>query len=156
MLKHLTPKQEAFCLAYIETSNATEAYRRAYDCQRMKPESINRKAKDLLDNGKITARLTELRQPIMDRHSITVDSLLIELEQARKVAIEDRSPTAAVSATMGKARLLGLDKQVTQLTGPNGGPIQHQETEPDLTLEELIAEAKRRGLPIPMFADELQ
>jgi hypothetical protein len=155
MPRPLTPKQEAFCLAYIETSNASEAYRQAYDCQRMKPESINRKAKDLLDNGKITARLAELRQPIMDRHSITVDSLLIELEQARKVAIEDRSPAAAVNATMGKARLLGLDKQVTQLTGPNGGPILHREAEPDIPLADLIAEAKRRGLPIPTFADEL-
>ena len=33
----LTPKQEAFCLAYMETGNASEAYRRAYDADNMKP-----------------------------------------------------------------------------------------------------------------------
>ena len=27
----LTPKQEAFILAYLETGNASEAYRRAYN-----------------------------------------------------------------------------------------------------------------------------
>ena len=36
----LTPKQENFCLAYLETGNASEAYRRAYDVANMKPESI--------------------------------------------------------------------------------------------------------------------
>lgn len=58
----LTPKQEKFCLMYIETGNANEAYRRAYDTSRMKPESINRKAFELLNNGNITARLEELRR----------------------------------------------------------------------------------------------
>ena len=29
--KDLTPKQEAFACAYVETGNASEAYRRAYD-----------------------------------------------------------------------------------------------------------------------------
>ena len=40
-MSKLTPKQENFCLAYLETSNASEAYRRAYDSENMKPESIN-------------------------------------------------------------------------------------------------------------------
>lgn len=39
----LTQKQEAFALAYFETGNASEAYRRAYNAENMKPESINRK-----------------------------------------------------------------------------------------------------------------
>ncbi|SQE31532.1 Terminase small subunit [Mannheimia haemolytica] len=30
-MTELTPKQEAFCLAYIETGNASEAYRQAYE-----------------------------------------------------------------------------------------------------------------------------
>ena len=56
----LTQKQEDFCLAYIETRNASEAYRRAYAAEKMKPESINRKAKELMDSGKIAARLGKL------------------------------------------------------------------------------------------------
>jgi len=112
----VTPKQEAFCLAYIETGNASEAYRRAYNAENMKPETVNRKAKDLLDNGKITARLAELREPILERHGDTVDSLLKELESARARALAVDRPSAAVSATMGKARLLGLDRQQLDVT----------------------------------------
>jgi phage terminase small subunit len=42
----LTQRQEKFCLAYIETGNASESYRRAYNAENMKPVTINRKAKE--------------------------------------------------------------------------------------------------------------
>ena len=115
----LTPKQEAFCQAYIETGNASEAYRRSYATDKMKPETINRKAKALLDNGKITARVSELQGEIKQRHDITVDSLIIELEEARQAALGAETPqsSAAVAATMGKAKLTGLDKNVLELKG---------------------------------------
>lgn len=114
----LTIKQEAFCLAYIESGNASEAYRQTYKTERMKAPTVNRKAKELLDNGKITARLAELRKPIMERHNVTVDSLLAELEEARQVALGAETPQsgAAVTATMGKAKLCGLDKQIIEST----------------------------------------
>ncbi|CAB5670349.1 terminase small subunit [Providencia hangzhouensis] len=114
----LTTKQENFCLAYIETGNASEAYRTAYDTAKMKPESINRKAKELLDNCKITARLDVLRQDIRARHDITVMKLLEELEAARLKALNADTPqaSAAVAATMGKARLTGLDKVLVDLS----------------------------------------
>ena len=118
----LTAKQEAFCLAYIETGNASEAYRSAYKADRMKPATINRKAAELMDNGKITARLQQLRAPIMERHNVTVDSLLLELEEARQVALGAETPQsgAAVTATMGKAKLCGLDKQIIDLRSSDG------------------------------------
>ena len=110
---NLTIKQENFCQADIETGNASEAYRRAYNAENMKPETINREAKKLLDNPKITTRLDELRAAHAERHNITVDSLTIEYEAARILAKENKQPAAMVSATTGKARLHGLiiDKQ---------------------------------------------
>lgn len=119
----LTPKQENFCLAYLETGNASEAYRRAYDASGMSSISVNRKAKELVDNVKIAARLSELREPILKRHAITVDDLLAELEEARRLALETEAPAPAVSATMGKAKLLGLDKQVIEHQGANGNAL---------------------------------
>lgn len=112
----LTAKQEAFCLAYLETGNASEAYRQVYKSDRMKPATIARKAHDLMENGKIAARLTELRVPIMERHNVTVDSLLLELEEARQLALQTEQTSTAVSATMGKAKLCGLDKQIIETT----------------------------------------
>ncbi|WP_439236014.1 terminase small subunit [Lonepinella koalarum] len=110
MMTVLTPKQEAFCLAYIETGNASEAYRQAYSVEQMKPESVHRKAKELLDNGKITARIEQLQADNVARHKITVDNLLDELEKARKIAESNNNPNAMITATMGKAKLLGFDK----------------------------------------------
>lgn len=116
----LTPKQEKFCLVYIETGNASEAYRQSYNTAKMKPETVNRTAKQLLDNRKIAARLDELREEHAKRHEITVDTLVAELEEARKLAFETDKAAAAVSATMGKAKLLGLvvEKQETNIVQP--------------------------------------
>lgn len=119
----LTQKQEAFCIAYMETGNASEAYRQAYDTSAMTPASVNRCAKSTMDNTKIVSRLAELRAPIIEKAQITVEDLLKELEEARKLAIDTETPSAAVSATMGKAKLLGMDKQVVELSGKNGGAI---------------------------------
>ncbi|MFY1939517.1 terminase small subunit [Achromobacter xylosoxidans] len=121
----LTPKQEAFALAYLETGNASEAYRRAYNAAKMKPAVVAVKASELLAHGKVSVRVAELQAAHAERHKLTVDDLLRELEEARQAALtaESVQSSAAVAATMGKAKLLGLDKQVIEHSGPNGGPI---------------------------------
>lgn len=60
-MSKLTLKQEKFVAAYLETGNATEAYRRAYDCANMQPATINRNAAAQLENSKIATRLAELQ-----------------------------------------------------------------------------------------------
>jgi len=75
---NLTPKQERFAQKYVELGNASEAYRQAYDASDMKPETINRKAKELLDNGKITARVDHLHDLARRRHEVTVDRVIAE------------------------------------------------------------------------------
>lgn len=104
----MTPKQEAFCLAYVETGNASEAYRRSYNAEGMKPESVNRKAKEVLDNGKIRARLAELQSAHVERHNFTVDDMVRQLDEDRQFARELETPAAAISASMGKAKVLGF------------------------------------------------
>ena len=112
----LSGKQEAFCRAYIETGNASQAYRQCYDASKMSDVCVNVKACELLKTGKVSVRVQELRQPIIQRHNITVDSLLAELEEARIAALTAETPqsSAAVGATMSKAKLVGLDKQVIE------------------------------------------
>lgn len=114
----LTVKQEKFCQAYVETGNASEAYRMAYATDKMKATSINSKAYELLNNGEVTVRVAQLQQEHRTKHDITVSGLLKELEEARQKALSAGTPqaSAAVAATMGKARLTGLDKVVIDLT----------------------------------------
>lgn len=118
----LTIKQEAFCQAYIETGNASEAYRTAYAADKMKPEAIHVNASKLLDNAKVSLRVKELQGEIKQRHNVTVDSLLKELEEARQAALSAETPqsSAAVAATMGKAKITGLDKQIVEMRGSIG------------------------------------
>ncbi len=113
-MAELTLKQEHFVKAYIETGNASEAYRIAYDADKMKAETIHRKASELMNNGKIRARLNELQTEHKERHNMTVDDLIKELDEAREIAKANGNPTAMISAVMGKAKLLGLDKPQTQ------------------------------------------
>lgn len=122
----LTPKQEAFALAYVETGNASEAYRRAYSAEKMKPASVAVNASKLLADAKVALRVQGLQAKAVERHEITVDDLIRELEEARTAASNQEKPQAAamVAATLGKAKLLGLLTDKTELTGANGGAVE--------------------------------
>lgn len=130
-MANLTPKQESFCQTYIESGNASEAYRTAYNCENSKPATINRKAKELLDNGKITARVDQLREGHQKRHEVTVDSLTKELEEARELAKKTDSPSAMVSATMGKGKLHGLIIDRSKIAGDPDEPLKIDVTDRD-------------------------
>lgn len=120
MANNLTPKQEAFVQAYLTTGNASEAYRQAYDADGMKGATINRNAKALLENNKIAARLSAIQAIAVERTLVSVQSLTEELEEARALALQEGQPSAAVSASMGKAKLHGL---LTEKVEHKGGVI---------------------------------
>tara|TARA_B100000795_G_scaffold122512_1_gene91216 strand:+ start:6666 stop:7070 length:405 start_codon:yes stop_codon:yes gene_type:complete len=111
-MNKLTTKQEKFCKTFIETGNASEAYRQSYDCQKMKGPTINRNAVALLDNTKITTRVGELQLNLQKKFEVTVQSLSKELDEDRQLARSLGQPGAAISALNVKARIHGLDKQV--------------------------------------------
>ena len=85
----LTIKQEKFCHVYMETGNASEAYRQVYSTGNMKPETINRKAKYNLDLDKIRARLLQLKEELKEVSNIKKERLLYELEAIATAKITD-------------------------------------------------------------------
>ena len=103
----MTPKQEAFCLAYVETGNASEAYRRSYDAGNMKSETVTKRASELLADGDITGRVVELKAAHVARHNVTIDDIRKMLLEDREFAREVESAAASVSATLGLAKLYG-------------------------------------------------
>lgn len=115
----LTGKQEKFAQAFVETGDASEAFRRAYDASNMNANSVNRKAHEAKNHVKISARIDQLRAKVAKRHNVTVDSLVAELEQIKQIALSAETPqsSAAVAAVMGKAKLTGLDKQLIEMSG---------------------------------------
>ncbi len=139
----LTIKQEKFCNLYIELGNASEAYRQAGYSQDVSEKSLNELASRLLKNVKIMSRLNELRSGHAERHNINVDDLIAELEEARKVALGAMTPqaSAAVGATMGKAKLLGLIVDKSE----NKHDVKVDEVK-DLTDDELKSELEKLGI----------
>ncbi len=79
----LTIKQEAFARAYVETGNASEAYRRAYNAENKKQEVVAVRACELLAHSKVSVMVQQLKDQAAERHAVTVDSLVNELEEAR-------------------------------------------------------------------------
>lgn len=74
----LTDKQAAFITAFVETNNATEAYRRAYSTKNMKEATINREAHELLKTPKIAARIAELKKGVFDAAKLTIERIVEE------------------------------------------------------------------------------
>lgn len=113
----LTIKQESFCQKYVETGNASESYRHAYNAGGMKPETVHKRASELFGNGAVTGRLADLRGAVSATHGVTVGSLIAELEEARQVGRGRDQASAMVAATLGKAKLAGLDKDAGEVGG---------------------------------------
>ena len=73
---NLTGMQEAFCVKFFETGNASEAYRHAYPgSKKWKEAVVNVKASIMLTNGRIKVRLTELDQLVRKDTEITVERI---------------------------------------------------------------------------------
>jgi phage terminase small subunit len=185
----LTPKQEAFCLAYLETGNASEAYRRSYSAENMKPASINVAACKLLGDPKVALRLKELnaaavtsavmtRQEALERLSTFARTDLSDLVEfgtyevgeqdgqpviqaawkIRDSVLQDPAKLAAIAelsatkdgvkikthsplhAIQQLAKMQGWESATKhELTGKDGGPIQHQDISDDQLKEKLAA-----------------
>jgi hypothetical protein len=112
----LTLKMEKFCNELLISGCQSEAYRQAFNAKNMKPQSIHSEAYKLLQNPEITHRLQVLRSAIAAKYELTTDDLVSELEAARQVAIKNEQPAAMCTATMGKAKILGLITDKSQVT----------------------------------------
>jgi hypothetical protein len=68
----LTPKQNKFAEEYVNTGNASEAYRRAYDvAETTSNEVIAVKASELLRKGNISVRVKDLQKQEAEAFQIT-------------------------------------------------------------------------------------
>jgi phage terminase small subunit len=152
MAKALTAKQEAFCLAYLETGNASEAYRRAYNVSpATKPNTVEKRACELLKNGKVTGRIAELQskaaeKAVLDRAwvlerlmrnariALGEEPILLKVKNTNRktkrvtvveIEVSDRDGGAANQALglLGKTEEVRLFVDRVEATGRNGAPL---------------------------------
>src|SRR6516162_2386899 len=82
-------------------------YRASLD-DKSKSCSADACAHRLFKNAQVQRRIREISAMAAKRNEVTEDSLIGELEQARIAALEAQQASAAVAATMGKAKVCGL------------------------------------------------
>jgi phage terminase small subunit len=104
----LTQRQEAFCLAFVEAGNASEAYRRSYRPKRMSAKSVHEKASHILAAGKVRARVAELRGKAAEKAVLTLEAHLEKLAELRDLAVADDQLDAAIRAETKRGEAAGL------------------------------------------------
>jgi phage terminase small subunit len=126
----LTQKQENFCLAYIKTGNAAESYKQCYNTENMKPESIYRKATELMANGTITARLQELRSKAESKAIMSVEERKELLTKIAQNVTFDKEGNAGFNDATKAIEILNkmdgiyIQKNQTELSGAVGVTFQ--------------------------------
>lgn len=123
----LTSKQQKFVRLYMSGITIIDAYKEAYNVSpTAKREGIQMNANRTMKSPRVAAEIKRLQAKVAKKVMITAESLVEELEEIKRIALSADNPqsAAAVSAVLGKAKLLGLDKNIIELTGKNGGPIE--------------------------------
>lgn len=122
----LTPKQEAFAVAVASGMNQSDAYRASFNVRpNTKDTSINVNASKLMADANIAQRVEELRKPIAQKAMVTLESHIAELKKLAKLATEEGQLSAAIKAVELCGKVSGLYVEKSQITGPDGGPVQH-------------------------------
>ena len=112
-------KHEKFCQVWFECGNKSEAYRVSHPASRnWKDKTVHTRASALSKECEILGRYEQLQEQSLKDHGVTIASLIKELDEARKLAMTTETPqtSSAISATMNKAKLVGLDKNVLEVT----------------------------------------
>lgn len=139
----LTAKQEAFCQAIVAGMSQADAYRKAYDAENMKPATVQSKASILMADGKVRARVEELRQPVIKKVRYGLEQAMLEAEEAFQVAKGKENGGAMVAAATLRAKLNGLLVEKKEV---RHGSLQDV---PDDQLDRLIAQkAKEAGVSL--------
>lgn len=111
----LTPKQEAFCRHVAAGQTLTDAYRMAYDAQRMKDATINRKASGLHSLPAIRSRVQALMK-IEARKSIADRTELLQIATKIVRGGDDFRPSDILKGIEVLSRMQGFDSPQTSVS----------------------------------------
>jgi phage terminase small subunit len=115
--KCLTPKQERFVAEYVKTSDASRAYRTAYNTNTT-THAVHVAASKLMKNKLIKARLARLAQKVETRSILTAQQILEELTKlGTQKTLQARDKLKALEL-LGKYRKLFTER--VEVKGADG------------------------------------
>lgn len=105
----LTPQQEEFAAGLAAGMSNRAAYVSAYPrAANWSKTALYPRASRLAADSNVMARVRELQRPVRERHQIDIERITVQLLEDREFARATRNAGAAVTATMGLAKLHGL------------------------------------------------
>jgi hypothetical protein len=120
----LTPKQERFCKVYLETGNATLAYKTACDADQMTSKTVNETACRLMKQANISPRINGFHEMVINAVSWKrQDSprILSEIATDLNGTTSRRERIAAVKELNA---MCGFNAPVrSQMVGADGSPL---------------------------------
>ena len=125
MSRRSTRSLEIFAENYVAggCTNASEAYRKTFNCEDWNPESVWAEACRMLKHHKVVTRLAELKEAATSKAVCSMEEHLAELERLKTKAVEAGQISAAVKAEELRGKVLAFYVQRTQDMTP----------QPDLT-----------------------
>lgn len=114
----MTPKQEAFAIAVSSGMTQADAYREAFNVKATtKPETVQNNASRLMKDTEVSARVEELKKPIIAAAGLTLESHLARLAHLSKKAEEAENYGPAVTAETNRGKAAGLYTEKVAVTG---------------------------------------
>ena len=93
----ITPKQEKFAQEVASGKSQADAYRAAFDCARSKPETVRRKASELMAHGNVSAMVEKLKEQLAEKSLWKREDSVNVLAEIAKAAEKDADRVRAVS-----------------------------------------------------------
>ena len=128
VIDSLTGLQRQFCEEYLKDMNATQAILRAG----YKTNNPKQMAFQLMENQAIRIAIDGLRAERSKNSDVTKDFVLRGIQKAIRLAEEAGNLNALLRGHELLARHLGMFVERTEISGPDGGAIEHKKIEEDV------------------------
>jgi len=115
-LPDLTEKQLNFVIAIQKGLSKSDAYRQAYDCTKMKPESVWCNASKLASSTKVAQWLAYLKATQITEALYTKEKHILDMAEAARACKENKAWAAYVKATESLGRCAGHYVDKTEIT----------------------------------------
>jgi hypothetical protein len=122
----LTPKQLKFAHNVASGMSLSDSYRASYDASGMSNPAIWVESCRLQADPNVSLMISELRVPIEEQVGITLKSYVEEMQALKNAAFNAEEYGASIKALELTGKCLGYYVNKTELTGRNGGAIEHK------------------------------
>lgn len=121
-----TDKKEGFSQGIARGLNQSDAYRAAFNADKMKPETIHKRASELMRDGEVAGRIAELKAALAEKALWAREDSVNELAAIARGSAEAK-PSERVAAIRELNAMHGYNEPTKQeISGPNGGPQEYK------------------------------